>query len=104
MGISIEGKLPVPIVVNGQPMQEVTMSALTMEESLSAISKAKQGQYVQVNELASMLTWTHGAEGATQVTYEQLITSANQNRVYLIGLREALEEKERMAAQTAQVA
>lgn len=91
------GKLPVPIVINGAPVQNVKMMTVTMEESLAAQSKMQAGQYYQIAELASMLTWQDASIQGQAVTYAQLASSAQQNLTYLNQLRTALEEKERLA-------
>ncbi len=95
--ISVQGALPVPIKVNGVPLTKITMSALTVEESLAAVSTLTEGQYVAIGELCSMLSFGHDDDTATPVTYEQLAKSSKQNMDYLQSKRLELEKKERLA-------
>jgi hypothetical protein len=95
MAVLIDGMLPVAMVIDGVSMSKVQMTAMTVEESLLAASKLKDGQFVVIGELTSM-TVLVGEDGlSVPISYELLAGSSRQNYDYLIGLKDDLAAKER---------
>ncbi|WP_448761479.1 hypothetical protein [Acinetobacter tandoii] len=97
--MKIEGKLPIPMVaLVGQDLiktKKIVMRQQTVEQYYSAQIAAKQGQYFEIIDLASMTKLVDEEGLEYPVTYEMLAASSRQNRDYLVELRTDLDAKER---------
>jgi fumarylacetoacetate (FAA) hydrolase family protein len=96
--ISIQGTLPVPVLVNGVRIAKVTMTALSVEEIMEAHQTLEAKQYIEIGEFVAALQWGHDPESATAMKYDQLFKSSSQNLIYVRHLKAELDAKEREAA------